>query len=126
MYKREKLTKIKLLIKTITIERNIYIISTILLLNTIIINIINLIYTPQLINGFILEINLIIIIFCIYSIIKHNQQIVLLQNKESKLTIKNRSKKWSIFYTYIIFSPSLLRQSSYFSYSYHHKYHKLL
>ncbi|MBR3161989.1 MAG: hypothetical protein IKF19_04590 [Bacilli bacterium] len=93
MYKREKLTKIKLLIKTITIERNIYIISTILLLNTIIINIINLIYTPQLINGFILEINLIIIIFCIYSIIKHNQQIVLLQNKESKLTIKNRSKK---------------------------------
>ncbi len=70
--------------KKIILERNIYIISSILLLNTIIINFLNIIYEPYLINGIILEINLIIVFFCIYTLIKKQQQLILYENKNLK------------------------------------------
>ena len=62
MSKREQLKLVKKRKKKEKIARNLYASSTILFLLTTIINIINLVYNPYLLNGLILEINIVIII----------------------------------------------------------------
>ncbi len=88
MSKREKLRELNSKKKITILERNIYILSSLLLLSTIIINILNIIYYPILINGVILEVNILIICFCIYSIILKQNQIFTLENKKNNLKLK--------------------------------------
>lgn len=88
MNKKEHLIKIKKETKLAKIERNIYILSSILFLSTVIINILNIIYQPYLINGIILEINIIMISICTYTFIKKQKQINLLEDKKLELKIK--------------------------------------
>ena len=70
------------------INRNLYMISTCIFIFTIIINIINIIYNPYLLNGLILEINLGIIAFCLYSWIKFQKELNILKEKELDLKIR--------------------------------------
>ena len=88
MSQKEHLMKIKKETKLIKIERNIYIICSILFLSTVIINILNIIYHPYLINGIILEINIIMISICTYTFIKKQEKINLLEDKKLELKIK--------------------------------------
>ena len=85
MNKINKLTKE---INITKIERNIYLLSSILLISTIIINILNLFYYPYLLNGLILEINIsiLVIIYLIY--IKKRKQILKLEDKLLEQKIK--------------------------------------
>ena len=93
MGKREKLRNLINLKKSTIIERNLYILSSIFLLSTIIINMLTIIYYPYLLNGLILEINILFILLCIYLLIKKQQQIniIKLQLLKLKYTKENRS-----------------------------------
>ena len=88
MNQKEHLRKIKKETKLVKIERNIYIMCSILFLSTVIINIINIIYHPYLINGIILELNIIMISICTYTFIKKQEKINLLEDKKLELKIK--------------------------------------
>ncbi len=88
MSRREKLREIKKEEKETIIERNIYIISTILLLSTIIINILNIINYPYLINGLVLEINILVICYCIYCLSKKQKQIYNIKDQKINLKLK--------------------------------------
>ena len=88
MNQKEHLRKIKKETKLVKIERNIYIMCSILFLSTIIINILNIIYHPYLINGIILELNIIMISICTYTFIKKQEKINLLEDKKLELKIK--------------------------------------
>lgn len=70
--------------KLIKIERNLYIASVLLFLSSIIINILNIIYYPYLINGLILELNILMICICTYSLLKNQKKINLLKDKRIK------------------------------------------
>lgn len=88
MNQKEHLKKIKKETKLVKIERNIYIMCSILFLSTVIINILNIIYHPYLINGIILELNIIMISICTYTFIKKQEKINLLEDKKLELKIK--------------------------------------
>lgn len=88
MNQKEHLRKIKKETKLVKIERNIYIMCSILFLSTVIINILNIIYHPYLINGIILELNIIMISICTYTFIKKQEKINLLEDKKLELKIK--------------------------------------
>ena len=88
MSKREKLRIIKKIEKSTIIERNIYIISTLFLLSTIIINILNIIYYPYIINGIVLETNILFVSFCIYLLLKKQKQNNKLKTKKLNLKLK--------------------------------------
>ena len=88
MNQKEHLRKIKKETKLVKIERNIYIMCSILFLSTVIINIINIIYHPYLINEIILELNIIMISICTYTFIKKQEKINLLEDKKLELKIK--------------------------------------
>jgi thiamine transporter ThiT len=88
MSKREKLRKIKKEEKVAKLERNLYFISGILFLTTIIINILNIIYYPYLLNGLILEINIFMICICMYLFIKKQKKITKLEDEKLELKIK--------------------------------------
>ena len=62
MGKREKLRLLKIEERRTKLERNIYFISGMLFLSTVIINILNIIYYPYLLNGLVLEINIFMIL----------------------------------------------------------------
>ena len=74
--------------KIAKIERNIYLISSLLFFTTIIINILNIIYYPYLWNGLILEINIFMIIICLYFSVKKQQKVSKLEDKRLELKIK--------------------------------------
>ena len=90
MNKINKLTKE---INITKIERNIYLLSSILLISTIIINILNLIYYPYLLNGLILEVNILILVISYLIYIKKRKQTLKLEDKlleqKNKYIIKN-------------------------------------
>lgn len=88
MSKREKLRQIKKEKTKIRINRNLYASSTIIFIFTVIINLINIIYNPYLLNGLILEINIAISIYCLYSWIKSQQKISTLKEQELTLQIE--------------------------------------
>lgn len=88
MSKREQLKLVKKRKKNEKITRNLYASSTILFLLTTIINIINLVYNPYLLNGLILEINIAIIIYCVYSWIKSQKTISNLKEEELNIRIR--------------------------------------
>lgn len=88
MNQKEHLRKIKKETKLVKIERNIYIMCSILFLSTVIINILNIIYHPYLLNGIILELNIIMISICTYTFIKKQEKINLLEDKKLELKIK--------------------------------------
>ena len=92
MNKINKLTKE---INITKIERNIYLLSSILLISTIIINILNLFYYPYLLNGLILEINILILTILYLIYIKKRKQIFKLEDKlleqKIKYIIKSRN-----------------------------------
>ena len=88
MNQKEHIKKIKKETKLVKIERNIYIMCSILFLSTVIINILNIIYHPYLINGIILELNIIMISICTYTFIKKQEKINLLEDKKLELKIK--------------------------------------
>lgn len=88
MNKREQLKSIKNETKKEKITRNLYASSTLLFLFTITMNLINIIYNPYLLNGLILEINIAIIGYCIYSWIKSQRKITSLKEEELNLRIK--------------------------------------
>ena len=71
----------KLVIESISLANNIFIF-------TITLNIINIINNPYLLNGLILEINIGIIIFCLYSWIKLQQRVNILKEKELDIKIR--------------------------------------
>lgn len=85
MNKINKLTKE---INITKIERNIYLLSSILLISTIIINILNLFYYPYLLNGLILEINILILVIIYLIYIKKRKQILKLEDKLLEQKIK--------------------------------------
>ena len=85
MNKINKLTKE---INITKIERNIYLLSSILLISTIIINILNLFYYPYLLNGLILEINILILVILYLIYIKKRKQILKLEDKLLEQKIK--------------------------------------
>ena len=78
--KRDKIVK--------KINRDLFIASTLIFLLTITINIINITYYPYLLNGFILEINIIITLFCLKSWIKIQKEINILKEKELDIKIR--------------------------------------
>jgi len=88
MSKREQLREIKKERNKIKINRNLYASSTIIFIFTIIINLINIIYNPYLLNGLILEINIAISIYCLYSWIKSQKKISILKEQELTLHIE--------------------------------------
>jgi len=88
MTKREQLKQIKKETKKEKLNRNLYASSALLFLFTITMNLINIIYNPYLLNGLILEINIAIIIYCLYSWIKTQRKITLLKEEELNLRIK--------------------------------------
>ena len=88
MSKREQLKLIKQETKKEKISRNLYATSTLLFLFTITMNLINIIYNPYLLNGLILEINIAIIVYCLYSWIKSQRKITYLKEEELNLRIK--------------------------------------
>ena len=94
MSKREQLKLIKKRKKKEKITRNLYASSTILFLLTIIVNIINIFYSPYLLNGLILEINIAIIIYCIYSWIKSQKSISNLNEEELNIKIRESVKNF--------------------------------
>lgn len=85
MNKINKLTKE---INITKIERNIYLLSSILLISTIIINILNLIYYPYLLNGLILEVNILILVISYLIYIKKRKQTLKLEDKLLEQKIK--------------------------------------
>lgn len=87
MNKRETLKNLKKKKILTKVERNLYFISSILFLSTIIINIMNIFYYPYLINGLILEINICIIIICFYLTIKKQQKLLILEDETLELKI---------------------------------------
>lgn len=82
------LSKIKKEGRREKINRNLFATSTIIFIFTIILNIINIINNPYLLNGLILEINIGIIIFCLYSWIKLQQRVNILKEKELDIKIR--------------------------------------
>lgn len=88
MSKREQLKLVRKRKKKEKIARNLYASSTILFLLTTTINIINLVHNPYLLNGLILEINIAIIIYCIYSWIKSQKTISNLKEEELNIRIR--------------------------------------
>lgn len=88
MSKRETLRKLKKEEKLTKLERNLYLLSSILFLTTIIINILNIIYYPYLLNGLILEINILMISICTYLFIKKQKKVMELEDKKLELKIK--------------------------------------
>lgn len=88
MSKRETLRILKKEEKITKIERNLYLLSSILFLTTIIINILNIIYYPYLLNGFILEINILMISICTYLFIKKQKKVIELEDQKLELKIK--------------------------------------
>ena len=88
MSKRETLRKLKKEEKVTKLERNLYLLSSILFLTTIIINILNIIYYPYLLNGLILEINILMISICTYLFIKKQKKVIELEDKKLELKIK--------------------------------------
>ena len=85
MNKINKLTKE---INITKIERNIYLLSSILLISTIVINILNLFYYPYLLNGLILEINILILVISYLIYIKKRKQTLKLEDKLLEQKIK--------------------------------------
>lgn len=88
MSKRETLRKLKKEEKLTKLERNLYLLSSILFLTTIIINILNIIYYPYLLNGLILEINILMISICTYLFIKKQKKVMELEDQKLELKIK--------------------------------------
>lgn len=88
MSKRETLRKLKKEEKVTKLERNLYLLSSILFLTTIIINILNIIYYPYLLNGLILEINILMISICTYLFIKKQKKVMELEDQKLELKIK--------------------------------------
>lgn len=88
MSKRETLRILKKEEKITKIERNLYLLSSILFLTTIIINILNIIYYPYLLNGLILEINILMICICTCLFIKKQKKVMELEDKKLELKIK--------------------------------------
>ena len=74
MRQKENLINLNKETKLVKIERNIYIVCSILFLSTVVINILNIIYHPYLINGIILELNIIMISICTYTFIKKQEK----------------------------------------------------
>ena len=69
------------------IEKKIYLISSILLILTTIININTIIYYPYLLNGLILEINILLYIILIIIFNKKNKQLLYLKDRLLELRI---------------------------------------
>lgn len=88
MRRNDMLRRIRKEEKIAKIERNIYLISSLLFFTTIIINILNIIYYPYLWNGLILEINIFMIIICLYFSVKKQQKVSKLEDKRLELKIK--------------------------------------
>lgn len=88
MNKKEQLKQLKKETKKEKINRTLYATSTLLFIFTIIMNLINIIYNPYLLNGLILEINITIIGFCLFSWIKSQKKITNLKEKELNLRIE--------------------------------------
>lgn len=88
MSKRETLRKLRKEEKVTKLERNLYLLSSILFLTTIIINILNIIYYPYLLNGLILEINILMISICTYLFIKKQKKVMELEDQKLELKIK--------------------------------------
>lgn len=83
----KKLNDLKKREKLIKIERNIYLVSTLLFFVTVIINIINIINYPYILNGLILEINILMILGCGYLFIKKHKKIISLEDEKIELKI---------------------------------------
>lgn len=88
MSKREQLKQIKRLTKKEKISRNLYASSTLLFVFTVAMNLVNIIYSPYLLNGLILEINIAIIGYCLFSWIKSQRRITMLKEEELNLRIQ--------------------------------------
>ena len=82
------LSKLKKDKKLKIINRNLYASSIIIFIFTIIINIINLVYNPFLLNGLILEINIAVASFSIYLYIKMQKEIDILNEKELDIKVR--------------------------------------
>ena len=88
MTRKEQMKKITRETTMIRLERNLYIISSVLFLSTTIINILNIIYYPYLLNGIILELNILMICLCTYLFIKKQEKLNNLEDEKIELKIK--------------------------------------
>ena len=88
MGKREKLRLLKIEERRTKLERNIYFISGMLFLSSVIINILNIIYYPYLLNGLVLEINIFMIFICGYLFLKKQKKLSSLEDKKIELKIE--------------------------------------
>lgn len=68
--------------KVLKIERNLYCISAILFFNTVIVNILNIIYYPYLLNGLFLEVNIFMVGICLYLLFKKQKKLTEIENKK--------------------------------------------
>ena len=88
MTTKKTIKKLKRIEKKTKLERNIFFISSTLFFLTVIINIIDICYSPYLINGLILEINILMIFLCGYLFIKKQQKLALIADEKIELKIK--------------------------------------
>lgn len=88
MGKREKLRLLRIKERRTKLERNIYFISGMLFLSTVIINILNIIYNPYLLNGLILEINIFMIFVCGYLFLNKQRRLNNLEDEKIELKIE--------------------------------------
>ena len=88
MTKNEQLKLLKRETKKLKFSRNLYATSTLLFVLTVIMNTINIVYNPYLLNGFILEINILVIVYCLYSWIQSQRKITILKEEVLDLKIK--------------------------------------
>ena len=68
--------------KVLKIERNLYCLSAVLFFNTVIVNILNIIYYPYFINGLFLEINIFMVGICVYLLFKKQKRLAEIENKK--------------------------------------------
>lgn len=90
----KKLNDLKREEKLVKFERNVYFVSCILFFITVFVNVVNIMLYPRLLNGLILEINILMILLCGYLFLQKQKKITLLEDKKIELKIEcilNRS-----------------------------------
>lgn len=73
--------------RMVKLERNIYFVCCFLFVLTVLINIVNIINYPYILNGLILEINIFMVLLCSYLFFQKQKRIIFLSDEMIELKI---------------------------------------